>query len=171
MNMANLIPWNRDRNVPSRRMDEPSPVLALHRRMDRMFNDFFEDLFGELDQPLPRRMGMGSSWPHVEVREAEKEYKIIAELPGMEDKDVDVTLREGVLTLKGKKKSETNGSSNGTFYSERWHGSFERSFDLGPDMDPDKVNAAFKNGILTVTIGKKPDAQSRVKRIPVLREG
>jgi HSP20 family protein len=81
----------------------------------------------------------------------------------MEEKDVELSLRDGVLTLKGEKQAETNGS----VYSERWHGSFQRSIDLGPDVDPDKVTASFKNGVLTVTLGKRPEAQSQVKRIPI----
>jgi HSP20 family protein len=88
---------------------------------------------------------------------------VVAELPGMEEKDVELTLRDGVLTLKGEKQAETNGS----VYSERWHGSFQRSIDLGPDVDPDKVRASFKNGVLTVTLGKRPEAQAQVKRIPI----
>lgn len=67
-----------------------------------------------------------------------------------------------MLTLKGEKQAETNGS----VYSERWHGSFQRSIDLGPDVDPSKVTASFKNGVLAVTLGR-PEAQTQVKRIPI----
>jgi HSP20 family protein len=67
------------------------------------------------------------------------------------------------LTLKGEKKSETNGST----YSERWHGQFARSLQLGPDVDPDRVTAAFKNGVLTITAAKRPEAERRVKRIAI----
>ena len=87
----------------------------------------------------------------------------MAELPSLEQKDIEVTLHDGMLTLKGEKQSE----SNGTVYSERWHGRFERSLQLGPDVDPDKVNAAFKNGVLTITVAKRPEAQRQVKRIPI----
>ena len=67
------------------------------------------------------------------------------------------------MTLKGEKKTETNGA----VYSERWHGAFERTVQLGPDVDPDKINAEFKNGVLTVTLGKRPEAQRQVKRIAI----
>jgi HSP20 family protein len=89
----------------------------------------------------------------------------------MDEKDIDVSLREGVLILKGEKRAETSGSPNGARYSERWFGKFERSFHLGPDVDPDKVNAAFKKGVLTISVGKRADAPSRVKRITISREG
>ncbi|HZT18259.1 MAG TPA: Hsp20/alpha crystallin family protein, partial [Dongiaceae bacterium] len=99
----------------------------------------------------------------VEVSETDKEVKVVAELPGLDEKDVDVTLHDGVLTLKGEKKAEVNG----TVYSERWQGSFQRSLQLGSEIDPEKVAASFKNGVLTVTLAKRPEAQSQVKRIPI----
>ncbi len=160
MTMKDLIPWGRNRNalVPSR-SDETSPVLALHREMNRLFDDFFRGF----DLPLASSPGWSTGWPRVEVSETEKEVKVVAELPGMEEKDVELTLREGVLTLRGEKRAETNGS----VYSERWHGAFQRSIDLGPDVDPEKVTASFKNGALTVALGKRPEAQSEVKHIPI----
>ena len=85
------------------------------------------------------------------------------DLPGMDQKDIYISLTDGMLTIKGEKQSETNGAS----YSERWHGRFERSLRLGPDVDPDQVNAEMKNGVLTVTAKKRPEAQRQVKRIPV----
>ena len=89
--------------------------------------------------------------------------KIVAELPGMEERDVAITLDEGVLTLKGHKKLEDNGR----VYSERWEGAFERTIPVGQDVDPDKVKASFKNGVLTVQLQKKPEAQRQSKRIAI----
>lgn len=163
MELRNLVPWGRSNDVPTARSDEPSPFLALHRQMNRLFDDFFRDF----DLPLSGQAGRQASWPQVEVVESDRAYTVSAELPGLDEKDIEITLRDGVLTLKGEKKTETNGGDNGR-YSERWYGRFERAFALGSEVDPDKVNAAFKNGVLTVTIAKRPDAQSRVKRIPVV---
>jgi HSP20 family protein len=162
MDFRNLIPWNRDRNVPvARQRDDDHPVLALHREMNRLFDDFFRSF------DLPARFGssFGSSfgWPNIELSESDKEIKVVAELPGLEQKDVDVSLDKDVLTIRGEKKA----SSTGAVYSERWQGSFQRSVQLSPDADPDKVTADFRNGVLTVTVAKRPDAQSRVRRIPV----
>ena len=89
--------------------------------------------------------------------------RVVAEVPGLEEKDIEVTLHNGMLTLRGEKKSE----SQGAVYSERWHGRFERSMQLGPDVDPDRVNASFKNGVLTVSLPKSEKAREGVKRIPI----
>ncbi len=160
MDVKSLIPWGRNRNAPALRYaEETSPFLALHREMNRLFDDFFRGW----DLPAASRFGWSAGWPSAEVSETDKEVKVVAELPGLEEKDVDVTLHDGVLTLKGEKKAESNGS----IYSERWQGSFQRSIQLGPEVDPDKVTASFKNGVLTITLAKRPEAQSQVKRIPI----
>jgi HSP20 family protein len=160
MNMRDLIPWGRNRNLPaSTPSDNANPFLALHREMNRMFDDFARGF----DLPGFSPGGWSAGWPHVEVTDTADNVKVVAELPGLEEKDIEVTLHDGMLTLKGEKKSESQGS----VYSERWHGRFERSMQLGPDVDPDKVNAAFKNGVLTITVAKRPEAQRQVKRISI----
>jgi len=156
MNMKSLIPWGKNRNIESSRYSEgASPFLALHREMNRVFDDFLND-FGTSHRT-------GSGWPHIELSETEDKLKVVAELPGLEERDVDITLQEGVLTLKGQKKLEENGR----FYSERWEGAFERTIPVGQDVDPDRVKASFKNGVLTVQLPKKPEAQRQVKRISI----
>ena len=76
---------------------------------------------------------------------------------------MEVTLHDGVLTLRGEKKVERNG----TLYSERWEGAFARDIPVGDDVDPDKVKATFKNGVLTVALSKKPESRREVKRITI----
>ena len=159
MNMKSLIPWGREDSVPSpRALDEPSPFLSLHRQMNRLFDDFFRDF----DAPF-RRNGWSTGWPNVEVSEDDKQVNVVAELPGLDEKDIDITSRDGVLTLKGDKKQESNGS----VYSERWHGQFTRSLHLGDQVDSDKVKASFNKGILSISLEKRPEAQSRTKRIAI----
>ena len=156
MNMRSLVPWGKNRGIDvHRRSEDASPFLALHREMNRVFDDFLSD-FG-----TPSRLGSG--WPHIELSETDDKLKVVAELPGLEERDVEITLEEGVLTLKGHKKLEENGR----FYSERWEGAFERTIPVGQDVDPDKVKASFKNGVLTVQLQKKPEAQRQVKRISI----
>jgi HSP20 family protein len=158
MALTDLIPWNRNRNVPAPR--QPDPFFALRREMDRLFDNFFRGF----DFPMTTTGGWSvGTWPHVEVSETDNEVRLVAELPGMEEKDIEVDFHDGMLTLKGEKKTETNGA----VYSERWHGQFERTLQLGPDVDSDKIKAEFKNGVLTITAGKRPEAQRQVKRIPV----
>jgi HSP20 family protein len=161
MNMRSIVPWGRENTVPAtnRDGDESSSFLSLHRQVNRLFDDFFRDF----DMPLSRVWS--SNWPSVEVSEGPGQVTIVAELPGLDEKDIDITLRDGVLTLKGEKKKESNGAT----YSERWHGQFARAIELGPDVDPDKVKASFAKGVLTITLEKRPDAQSQVKRIAINR--
>ena len=157
MAVSDLIPWSRNRSVAgSRQQDEQNPALALHREMNRLFDNFFRGM----DFPAGWSVG---NWPHVEVSENDDEVKVVAELPGIEEKDVEVSLQEGMLTIKGEKKSENQKA----VYSERWHGQFERAVRLGPDVDPDRVSASFKNGVLTVTAQKRPPAQRQTRRIEV----
>jgi len=157
MNVKDLVPWGRNRNLEkSRFAEDGSPFLALHREMNRMFDDFLRDT------EVPGRRG-AISWPLIEISETHDEIKVVAELAGLEQRDVDVTLDGGVLTLKGQKSLEKSG----TLYSERWEGAFERTIPVGQDVDPDKVKASFKNGVLTVRLSKKPEAQRQVKRIAV----
>ncbi len=160
MTMRDLIPWGRNRTLPAARDTQQANLFgALHREMNRLFDDFFDRFNWRLHMPSVWSFG----WPQVEVSDGENEVNIVAELPGLEEKDVELTLQDGMLTIRGEKRAESNGAT----YSERWHGRFSRSLELGPDIDPDKVKAEFKNGVLTVTAAKLPEAQRRVKRIPV----
>lgn len=161
MNMRDLVSWGRGRDVPAPRLsEEASPFHALHRQMDRLFDDFFQDFH------MPSlHNGWSGNWPNIDVNETDKQVIVTAELPGLDDKNIDVTWRDGVLTIKGDKRIENNGS----IYSERWHGQFERSLPLGPDVDPDKVTADFTKGVLTITIDKRPEAQRQVRRIAINR--
>ena len=153
--MRSLIPWNKNRGQVSRSNEGMSPIFALQREMDRVFDDFLRAF------DVPSRAS--SSWPSIEVSETGDDIKVVAEVPGLDKGDVEVTLHDGVLTLRGEKKLERNG----TRYSERWEGWFERDIPVGDDVDPDKVKATFKNGVLTVALSKKPESQREVKRITV----
>lgn len=158
MALSDLIPWPRNRAVGTPFFSESGdPLAALHREVSRAFDEFARG-FG-----VPARFGAAGTWPSVEVRETDKAIEVSAEMPGLEQKDVEVSLHEGVLTLKGEKKAE----SGNALYSERWHGSFERAISVGADIDPDKVSAAFRNGVLTVSLAKKPEAQKPARKIPV----
>ncbi len=162
MTVSDLIPWGRSRTAPAPRgTDETNPVLALQREMNRVFDGFFRGPGAAASTLAPP--GWTAAWPQVEVSETEQEVKVVAELPGLEEKDLEVTLHDGVLTLGGEKKAE----SGGAVYSERWHGRFRRSLQLGPDVDPDRVAASFRDGVLTVAVAKRSEAQRRVRRIPI----
>jgi len=103
-------------------------------------------------------------WPNLEVSETDKEMKITAELPGLEEKDVNVELVNGVLCIKGEKKTETEDKDR--LFSERYYGRFERRIPIS-DVEEDKISAAFKNGVLTLTLPKSAQAHEKVKRIAI----
>ena len=162
MAIRDLIPWSRGREMTAQRGEELNPFLTLHREMNRLFDDVFRgfDLapFGG-SRPFDR---MG--WPNIEVSETDKDVKVTAELPGLHEKDVQVELANGVLAIKGERKTETEDTERR--FSERYYGHFERRIPV-EDVDQDKVSASFRNGVLTVTMPKTAQAQSNVKRIAV----
>ena len=100
----------------------------------------------------------------MELNETDKEVKVVAELPGLEEKDVQVELANGVLRISGEKKSETEDKERR--FSERYYGHFERRIPI-EDVDQDKIEAKFDKGVLTVTLPKSPAAQQKVKRIAI----
>lgn len=166
MSVRDLIPWSRNGNqVPSVFRDgERDPFLSLHREVNRLFDDVFRG-FGTKLPSLDGASVFSGSWPTVEISDGDKEIRLTAEVPGLEEKDIEVLLNDGVLTLKGEKRSETENKD--AQFSERFYGHFERRISLGYDIQEDKVDARFKNGVLTVTLPKSDKAQSQVKRIAI----
>jgi len=163
MAMKDLIPWSRSSDVSVRRGEEMSPFLSLHREMNRLFDDFFR---GFDVNPLgsDRLFDRAAGWPNIEVGETDKEVTVTAEVPGLDEKDLAVDLADGVLTISGEKRSETK--DKGHLFSERYYGRFERRIPVN-DIEPDKVAASFKKGVLTVTLPKTVKAQQNVKRIAI----
>ena len=169
MTMRDLIPWGRNQQTtPSRYRDEGDPFMTLHREMNRLFDDVFRTFdmapFGSFGGT-----GRRAGWPSVEVSETDKDVRISAELPGLEDKDVEVLMGDGVLTLRGEKKSEIEDTDRA--FSERSYGRFERRIPLAWEVEEDKIDAAFRNGVLTVTMPKSPESKPNAKRIAINRAG
>jgi len=161
--MRDLIPWNRNRGMTVRRGEEFKPIVALHREMNRMFDDVFRG-FDLTPFDTDRFFDRATGWPHIEVTETDEAMKVTAELPGLEEKDVQVELVNGVLAISGEKKTEAEDKER--LFSERYYGRFERRIPI-EDVDDENVSAAFKNGVLTVTMPKAPQAKSKVKRIAI----
>ena len=157
-----VYPWNRG-NGAGRYSAQTNPFMTFHGQMNRLFNEFLHDF----DHSPTFGSNASTRWPNIEISETEKDIKVLAELPGIDETDVSVELRDGVLTLKGEQKRDSNGS----VYNERSHGKFERSIQLGSEVDPEKATASFKHGVLTIAFAKRLDAQKHVKRILVGREG
>jgi HSP20 family protein len=142
------------------------PFAAMRAEMDRVFDSFLGRGFGRL--PLfTRGEGSEAVVPSTDVRETPTEFVVEAELPGMDEKDVSVTLNNGMLTLKGEKKSEREEKKDDYHLTERSYGSFQRSLRVSDTIDTDKVKAAFDKGVLKVTLPKRPEAMKAEKRIPI----
>ena len=165
MNMRDLIPWGRHERSSSvprvYRSDEASPFLALHREMNRLF----DDVFSRFDNTLPSFFNGMPAWPSVEVTETDKDVRVAAELPGMDEKDVEVSVSDDVLVIRGEKKA--NIEDEGRQFSERYYGHFERRIPLPFEVEDDRAQASFENGVLTVTLPKSPKADAKIKRIAI----
>jgi HSP20 family protein len=163
----------------TRQTMEPSFTRAWHpfesfrREIDRLFDDFglgfrwpsARSPFAA--EPLFRRELTWPTMPAVDVVESEKAYEITADLPGMDEKNIEVKVADGVLTIKGEKQEEKEEKKKDYYLQERSFGSFQRSFELPESVDSDKIEASFKKGVLTVTLPKKPEAQKPTKKIEV----
>ena len=166
MAIRDLIPWSRQENrlsapVSAERDRGDHPLLSLHREVNRLFDDVFRG-FGA---PPLGGFERSLAWPNVELGETDQEVRITAELPGLDERDVDITIEEGVLTLRGEKKSEVEDKDRG--YTERSYGCFERRIGLPRGIERDKASATFRNGVLTITLPKSEAANENVRRIPV----
>ena len=166
MTITDLIPWKKGgKQIPVKR-DYDDPFVAFRREMNRLFDEFFSapfDLapFGGFGE----RLSLFS--PDVDVTESDKDIKVSAELPGMDEDDIEVTLSHNVLTISGEKKAEKEDKGKNYYRMERTYGSFRRDIPLPCEVEADKVEARFKKGVLTITLPKTPEAQRAAKRITV----
>jgi HSP20 family protein len=150
------------------------PLESLRREVDRLFEDFsrgslrfpFRTLAFDLE-PFWRGEVSWATAPAVDVVEKDKGYEITAELPGMDEKNIELTVSGRMLRIKGEKNEEKEEKKKDYHLSERRYGSFERSFGIPEGVDEDKIDASFKKGVLTVTLPKRPEAQKPEKKIAV----
>ena len=154
----------------------PDMWRSLHHEMDRVFDRFARRF--DFGLPSLRRMfDMEPAWrtdtsftfaaPAIDVSEDEKSYKITAELPGMEQKDIEIELSGDLLTLKGEKRVEREEKAKNRYISERAYGSFQRSFALPEGVDRDKIAADLSKGVLTIALPKTAAAQKQQKKIAI----
>jgi HSP20 family protein len=167
MSVRDLIPWGREngnRTPTNLREGNRDPFLSLHREVNRLFDDVFRGFDSRLPS-VGRFSSFGENWPRIEISDVDKEIRVTAEVPGLEENDIEVLLDDSVLTLKGEKRSETEDKDRQ--FSERFYGRFERRVPIGYEVEEDMVDARFKNGVLTVTLPKTAKAQSQAKRIQI----
>jgi HSP20 family protein len=159
MAMRDLIPWGRE-STPSLWREEWAPISGFRREMDRLFDDFFRT-------PAFPRAGefgrLGANWPSVDVKDKDIELLVTAEVPGLTDKDVDLFVENGILTIRGEKKGEREEKG----YSERFFGKFERQIPLPASVDEQNCKADFHDGLLTIHLPKSREAEEARKKIPI----
>jgi len=137
-----------------------NPVAALPTFIDEIFNDGF---FGWLDRDITQ-----TRWPRVDIVEEEHEYKIHADVPGMDKNNIKVSVADGTLTISGEKKEEKKEHKKGNYaYYERSYGSFCRSFNLPDHVDGNSVKAQYKDGVLELTLQKTAEAKPKAIEVKV----
>jgi HSP20 family protein len=154
-------------------METWAPFSSLRREMDRLFDDFGRDFWrspfrsGFGIEPFWQKQMTWAATPAVDVVESEKAYEVTAELPGMDEKNIEVKLSNGNLTIKGEKQEAKEEKKKDYYLQERQFGSFERSFQVPDEVDSSKIEATFAKGVLKVTLPKKAEAQKPAKKIEV----
>ena len=155
-----------------RYLGEWHPLSSFRREIDRLFDEFSavsgqrpSGMFSA--EPFWRGEFGLAQGPAVDIVEHDKGYQVTAELPGMEEKDIDVKFADGVLTIKGEKKEESEERQKDYYRSERRFGAFQRSFRVPDGVEPDEIEATVKNGVLTVLLPKSDEAQKREKKIEI----
>ena len=148
------------------------PFESLRHDIDRLFDDFGAGMWrspfrGSLFEPFRRWEAALPTVPAVDVSETDKAYEISAELAGMDEKNIDLKIANGVLTIRGEKQDEKEEKKKDYYMRERSYGSFERTFDVPDGVDTDKIEAICNKGVLTVTLPKKAEAQKPAKKIEV----
>jgi HSP20 family protein len=165
MTINDLIPWKKSEKLPVRRQ-EANSIFQLNNDFNRIFESFFENPWSL--RPFDAfEANLNDFMPRLDVNETDKEMIVSVELPGMDEKDIQISLEEGVLTISGEKKIEKQEKSHSFHRMERSYGSFTRQVALPVDVDEDAVSATFKNGLLNVTLPKKQLSLSQGKRITV----
>ena len=195
MDIKKLAPWNWFKkeeeesvaNVPVKMKDSPSyypaesstanPLAQMHREVDRLFENAFRG-FGVSSARFPGFSPLGSDFfsplsssgflkPQVDVGATDKEYSITVEVPGINEKDVNIEVANNTMTIRGEKKQEKEEKDKNYYRVERSYGSFQRVLSLPEDADQEAIKATFKNGILTIKMGRKALPKPDVKQIEI----
>jgi HSP20 family protein len=164
MSVKDLIPiHNWKKPAEGRSVEQGGSWSSLQKDLNRLFEGFFsrspfapftEEEFGRIS-------------PRMDVRDLEDEYVVEMEIPGMSEKDISISLSNGLLTLSGEKKQESETKEGCYYCSERSFGRFDRSIPLEDEIDAEKVEAKFRNGLLKIRIPKKAPRKADTKRIPI----
>lgn len=166
MALNDFKPFKKKGQLAVRQANE-QPFFALQHRMNRMFDDFFRGFdiepFGEFEK-------QATFMPQINISEDEKEIVVTADLPGIDEKDLDISITKDVLTIKGEKKTETEDKKKNYHRIERSYGSFSRSIAMPEGIEEGKIEAELKKGVLKILIPKSAAAQPQQKKINIKSE-
>jgi HSP20 family protein len=164
MPKINLLPWRKEENKVPVKQAEDNPMLTLQQDMNRLFDNFFDRGFGM------RPFGGDEMWdqfqPRIDVVDGEKSIEVTAELPGLDEDEIELTLSQNTLQISGEKKAESEDKGKNYYRMERSYGAFRRVIEMPSAVDADKVKATFKKGVLTVVLPKIIEEEGR-KRITI----
>jgi HSP20 family protein len=178
MTLKEMVPWrwgglrrwdDEDRPFESflREMDQ------LHKDMDRLFDDFWKGSTRLSSLTTPWQPMSSTPWAHSEVMprldetEDDKAFHVRVELPGMDQEDVDITLSNGMLTIRGEKKREEEEKGKDFYRKERSFGAFRRTLPIPADVDEQAIQASFKRGVLYIDLPKTEEARKKVTHIDI----
>jgi HSP20 family protein len=157
------------RNPTSMAISPGSPKDQDRSAESRRWSGRIFDGSARAGEPRSFAPRMASSWLTLDLNETALAYTVTAELPGIDEKDVEVTLQDNTLIIRGEKRDEPGGEESDRVYMERSYGRFERTVLFDMEVDADKVQASARNGVLTVTLPKNPQARAKTRRIEVRR--
>jgi HSP20 family protein len=171
---ATKLPVRTETTTQPAKIADWQPFEVLRSQVDRMFHDFqtgflqapFFRPFPDMESFWRRDLGFNVT-PAMDIVEKDGAFEVTAELPGLDAKDIEVQLANGMLTIKGEKNEEKEEKTKGRYVSERRYGSFLRTLQVPGGVDVDKIEAGYKSGVLTVTLPKSPEAKKQEKTIPV----
>lgn len=167
-----------DTMVPIKKTTAPAPATEPFHTFRSEMDQLFDRFLSGFSWPMMRRpLWRAPTWdfettfemaaPKVDVTEDDKGYTLTAELPGLTEKEIELSVADGMLTLKGEKQQEKEEKNKQYWLSERTYGSFQRTFALPEGVDPGKVDAKFAKGVLTILLLKKPEVVKAAKKIEV----
>jgi HSP20 family protein len=160
--MKYMAPWRWGKDLALRKETEDYPIATFQRAINSLFDDFFRGVdFAPLEDGLSRFN------PRVDMTEDDKNVTITAELPGLDEKDIELNLSKDILTIKGEKKEEKEEKGKERYYMERSFGSFQRMISIPSEVDTTKVDATFKKGVLNITLPKLAKAKETQKKIQI----
>jgi HSP20 family protein len=170
MALGDIVPWRRGGLRRWEREGRPfdsfrREMESLHRDMDRLFEGLWSEGFGS--SLVPETWARGEIMPQLDIAEDDKAFAVKVDLPGLDEKDVEVTLSDRVLTIRGEKKEDKETKEKDYYRRERAYGAFRRSIEIPAAVDAAKIEASFKKGVLTIQLPKTKEAQEKIKQIEV----